>query len=216
MLPWVCTPFSSQAVTVNTGNYTGTNSSAVPLTANNYATPRSIIRLDLGGAKYPNSGGELTIAITVDTTTPVVTTGTAADQAFRDDSVGAAFFGYYLTLGLRSSAQTTASISVSARRGSPSTVGRTFGIIGNGTTIPTAESDLTLVPDAYIDFAFVPSNTISCGPNHVANGLSGAAINCATGTNVPELDVTQFVKVNFTDTPGVPISSKIEFIASAI
>lgn len=203
------------AATVNTGNYAGTNSSAVPLNANQAATPRSIIRFELGGAKYPTSGGQLTIAITVDSTTPVVTSGTAADQAFRDDTVSAAFFGYYLTTGTRSSGQTAANLNVKVRRGAGETSGRSYYLLGNGTTSPTAQSSLTQAPVGYTTFATTTPNTIRCGPSHVANGLSGTAINCSAGTNVTNMDITQFVKVAFSDPPGVAISSRLDFIAVA-
>jgi len=201
------------SVVVNTGNYSGTNSSAVPLTADQFATPRSIIRLDMGGAKYPTSGGQLTIAITVDSTTPVVTSGTAADQLFRDDTVSAAFFGYYLTLGTRSSGQTAANLNIKVRRGAGETANRSFYLLGNGTTSPTAQSNLTQAPVSYTTFATTTPNTIQCGPSHVANGLSGTAINCAAGSTVANMDITQFVKILFTDAPSVSRTSQLEFIA---
>ncbi len=203
------------ASVINTGNHAGTNTNSVPLNSKTVATPRSMIRLEVGGAKFSPSAGEISVTITVDTTTPSVTSGPSPDQSFRDDATSASYFGYYLTLGTRSSGQTMANIAVSATRGASATLGRTFGVIGNGTTTPTQEGDLLVVPDTPGVFALVQSNAIRCGPSYVTNGLTGTALNCASGSTTAELDATQFVKVEYADPPGVPIRSIIEFIAEA-
>ncbi len=205
--------FSVHATVVNTGNFAGTTTAGIPLTGNILATPRAMIRLDLGGAKYSGATSPLTITITVDCSTPAVTVGTAADQAFRDDAVSAAFFGYYLTLGVRSAGQTAANVNLKVRRGAGETAGRSYYLLGNGTTTPAVQGDLTVAPAAVTTFATAPRNTIRCGPSYVANGISGTAINCAAGATVTNMDITQFVKVLYSDPIATARISQLEFTA---
>lgn len=209
----VWTSFPVHATVVNTGNLAGTTTAGVPLTGNILATPRAMIRLDLGGAKYIGAATPLTITITVDCSTPAVTVGTAANQLFRDDAVSAAFFGYYLTLGVRSAAQTAANVNLKVRRGAGETAGRSYYLLGNGTTTPTVQGDLTVAPAAVTTFATAPPNTIRCGPSYVANGISGTAINCAAGATVANMDITQFVKVLYSDPVATARISQLEFTA---
>jgi len=173
------------------------------------------IRFNLGGAKYV-AGGTRTIAvtITVDATTPTVAVGTAADQLFRDDSVGAAFFGYYLTTGLRTQGQAGGTLGyVQLRVGAGATANRTYYLLGNGTTTPTLQSQLTLAPAGYTSIANIPRNSTRCGPNYAANGVSGVnGVNCGANPTVANMDVTQFVKVLFTDIPSSTITSRLQFV----
>lgn len=172
------------------------------------------IRFNLGGAKFTSATSPLSVAITVDTLTPTVAVGTAADQSFRDDSVGAAFFGYYLTCGLRTQGQAAGTVgNIKVRADAAETAGRSYYLIGNGTTVPTLQSQLTDAPAAYTTFASIPRNTTRCGPSYTANGVSGVnGVNCTAGTIVTQMDITQFVKVLFTDLPSTPIISRLEFV----
>ena len=172
------------------------------------------IRFNVGGAKFTGATSPLSVAITVDTLTPTVAVGTAADQSFRDDTVGAAFFGYYLTCGLRTQTQAFGTVgNIKVRADAAETAGRSFYLIGNGTTVPTLQSQLTDAPAAYTTFASIPRNTTRCGPNYAANGVSGVnGVNCGANPTVAQMDVTQFVKVLFTDLPSTPIISRIEFV----
>lgn len=203
----------AHATRITTGNLTNSTTAAVPDISNVSATPVSMIRLDLGGAKFPTAAGQLRVAITVDTTTPVVRVGTATDQTFRDDAVSAAFFGYYLTTGVRSSNQAAPGINIKVKRGAGETAGRSYYLLGNGTTIPTLQGQLTLAPAAATTFASTVPNSIHCGPRYVANGIAGTAINCAAGTTVANMDITQFVKVLFSDPTSAAIVSQLEFTA---
>lgn len=172
------------------------------------------IRFNLGGAKFTGAASPLTVSITVDTLTPTVAVGTAADQSFRDDSVGAAFFGYYLTCGLRTQTQAAGTVgNIKVRAGAAETSGRSYYLIGNGTTVPTLQSQLTDAPAAYATFASIPRNTTRCGPSYTANGVSGVnGVTCTAGTIVAAMDITQFVKVLFTDPPSAAIVSYLEFV----
>jgi hypothetical protein len=171
------------------------------------------IRFNVGGAKYTTVGGDLSVTITVDTLTPTVVTGNAADQSFRDDTVGAAFFGYYLTCGLRTQGQAGGTVgNIKIRRDAAETSGRSYYLIGNGTTVPTAQSSLTIAPAAATTFASIPRNSTRCGPNWSANGVSGVnGVNCGPNPTVAQMDITQFVKVLFTDPPSAAIVSFVEF-----
>lgn len=204
---------SAHATRVTTGNISGANTNASPQVSNVNATPSSIIRLDLGGAGYINTTSPLSVSITVDTATPSVTAGTAADQSFRDDTVGAAYFGYYLSSGVRSSNQSAANVNVKIKKGSGETSGRSYYLLGNGTTVPTAQADLTAAPASVTTFATAAPNGAHCGPSYSANGLSGSAINCAGGSTVANMDITQFVKVLFSDPTSAAIVSELEFTA---
>ncbi len=88
---------SVEAVVINTGNMAATTTAATPLVSNIVATPASIIRFEVGGAKYVLDGAQLKVSITVDTSTPTVTVGTASDQSFKDDLDGAARNGMTIT-----------------------------------------------------------------------------------------------------------------------
>lgn len=171
------------------------------------------IRFNLGGAKFPTVSGDLQVSITVDTLTPTVAIGTAADQSFRDDSVGAAFFGYYMTCGVRTTGQANGTVgNVKIKAGTAETAGRSFYLIGNGTTVPTLQSQLTDAPAAYTTFASIPRNTTRCGNSYAAHGISGVnGVTCSAANRLAALDVTQFVKVLFTDLPATTIVSQIDF-----
>lgn len=209
-LMW-CKPI--YATVINTGNYGGTNTNAVPLDSLITATPRAMIRLDVGGAKFTGAASPLTLSITVDCSTPAVTVGTAADQAFRDDAIGAAYFGYYISLGVRSAGQTAANVNLKVRRGAGETAGRSYYLLGNGTTSPTVQADLTVAPAAVATFATAPRNVIRCGPSYAANGISGTAINCAAGSTVANMDITQFAKILYSDPIASARISQLEFTA---
>lgn len=203
----------AHATRITTGNIAGANTNASPQTANVSATPAAVIRLDVGGASYSNTTTPLSVSITVDTSTPTVTVGTAAAQAFRDDAVGAAFFGYYLTVGERSSNQSAANVNVKVKAGSGGTANRSYYLLGNGTTTPTVQGDLTAAPASATTFATGAANGVHCGPSHVANGLSGTAIGCTGGSTVANMDLTQFVKVLYSDPTSAAIVSSLEFTA---
>lgn len=171
------------------------------------------IRFNLGGAKFPTVAGDLSVSITVDTLTPTVAVGTAADQSFRDDTVGAAFFGYYLTCGARTQTQAVGTVgNIKVRAGAGETANRSYYLLGNGTSTPTAQSNLTDAPAAYTTFASMPRNTTRCGPNYTANGVSGVnGVNCGPNPTIANMDITQFVKVLFTDLPSTAIVSQLDF-----
>src|SRR5690606_590030 len=109
---------TSFAASIDTGNMNQTNTTAAnPLITNINATPRASIRFAVGGAKFVENAGELSVTIDVDASTPNVTAGLAADQAFVDDAVEAAYFGYYLTTGVRSANQAAANVNVKVAAG---------------------------------------------------------------------------------------------------
>lgn len=180
------------------------------------AEAQTRIRLALGGANYNATGTDLTVSSTVECTTPSVISGTAADQMFRDDAIGAAYFGYYLTLGVRTTLQIFGTnVNVKVRRGASSTANRSYYLLGNGTTTPDDQSDLTIAPAAYTTFVSAPKNDTACGTNWSANGLPANGVNGCNGqTIINNMDVTQFVKVLFTDPPGTAIISELDFIAA--
>lgn len=204
---------SAHATRITTGNMSATTTAASPQVTNISATPSAIIRLDVGGASYINTTTPLSVSITVDTSTPSVTVGTAAAQSFRDDAVGAAYFGYYLTVGERSSNQSAANVNVKIKAGSGATANRSYYLLGNGTTTPTVQGDLTAAPASATTFATGAANGVHCGPSHVANGLSGTAIGCTGGSTVANMDLTQFVKVLYSDPTSAAIVSQLEFTA---
>ena len=203
----------ANSTVINTGNYAGTSTLAIPLGSRINATPRAMIRLDVGGAKYTSTSSPLTISITVDCSTPAVTSGTAADQAFKDDAVGAAFFGYYLSFGVRSAAQTAANVNLKVAKGAGETSGRSYYLLGNGTTTPNDQTDLTIGPASATTFATAPANSIRCGPSYTANGVTGTAINCPAGSTVANMDLTQFVKILYADAAGAAKISQLTFTA---
>ncbi len=204
---------TAHATRVTTGNVAGDTTAASPQTSEISATPSSIIRLDLGGAGYINTTSPLSVTISVDTATPSVTVGTAADQAFRDDTAGAAYFGYFLSTGVRTSNQSAGNVNVKVKAGSGATANRSYYLLGNGTTTPTVEGDLTAAPASATTFATAAPNGAHCGPSYSANGLSGSAIGCAGGSTVANMDVTQFVKVLYSDPTSAAIVSQLEFTA---
>lgn len=202
---------TSFAASVTTGNMNNTATTAAkPLITTINATPRASIRLAVGGAKFIEAAEELSVSIDVDASTPTVTAGSAADQAFVDDVAGAAYFGYYLTTGVRSSNQTAANVNVKVAAGTE-TAGRSFFLLGHGAVSPTEEGDLT-VAGAETTFVTVASNTNVCGTNHAAN-LSGVGIPC--DNTDADMDLTQFVKVELDDAPDVAIISQLVFTAVA-
>lgn len=204
---------SAFATRITTNNLSNSTTAGTPLISNVNATPSSVIRLDLGGANFITATGQLSVSITVDTATPVVTVGTAADQVFRDDTVGAAYFGYYLSAGVRSANQSAAGMNIKVKKGSGESANRSYYLLGNGTTVPTVEGDLTIAPASVTTFASTVPNSVHCGPSYVANGLSGAAIGCSGGSTVANMDVTQFVKVLYSDPSSSAIVSQLEFTA---
>jgi hypothetical protein len=172
------------------------------------------IRFNLGGAKFPKVSGELSVSITVDCITPIVAVGTAADQLFRDDAVGASYFGYYLSTGLLTSGQAAGTTShIQIQKAPAETAGRSYYLLGNGTSVPNDQTDLTIAPAAATTIATDVVNGTGCGPNYAANGVSGVnGVTCTAGTNVANMDVTQFVKVLWSDAPATTITSAIQFI----
>ena len=204
---------SAHATRITTGNMSATTTAASPQVSEVNATPAAIIRLDLGGAGYINTSSPLSVSISVDTATPSVTAGTAADQMFKDDTIGAAYFGYYLTAGVRSANQSAANINVKVKKGAGETANRSYYLLGNGVTTPAVQGDLTIAPASVTTFATAAPNGVHCGPSHVANGLSGAAIGCSGGSTVANMDVTQFVKVLYADPAAAAIVSQLEFTA---
>ncbi len=204
---------SSYATRITTGDMADTTTAANPQVSNISATPTPTIRFDIGGANFITSSSQLSVSISVDSLIPSVVAGTAADQSFRDNTVGAAYFGYYLTAGVKSASQPLANINIKVRKGSGETSGRSYYLLGNGTTVPTVQGDLTVAPASFTTIATAGSNGSHCGPNNVANGLTGASINCAGGATVANMDVTQFVKVLDSDLTSGSIASQIEFIA---
>lgn len=202
---------SANATQISTGNMAATTTAATPQIANVSATPVTSIQLDVGGAKYINVTSPLSITISVNTSTPVVTVGQASNQAFRDDAVGAAFFGYYLTTGVRSSNQAAPNVNIKVKVGAASTANRSYYLLGNGTTTPTVQGNLTIAPAAATTFATAAPNGVHCGPSYVANGL--ATIGCAGGSTVANMNITQFVKVQYSDPTSAAIVSSLEFTA---
>lgn len=206
---------SAFATVIDTGILNNTTTAGALMTGTSSITPLSTIRFELGGAKFTSTTSPLTISITVDASTPSVITGTPANQAFNDDAVGAAFFGYYLTAGVRSANQPTAAagVNIQLKKGAGETLNRTYYLLGNGTTTPTVQANLTAAPAASTTFVTTTKNAIRCGPSYVSNGLSGTAINCAAGTTVANMDITQFVKVLYSDPTSAAIVSQLQFIA---
>ena len=176
---------------------------------NLWAPPR--ITLQLGGAKFIKTGNDLSCTITVDATVPAVFTGQVADQMFVDDVAGAAYFGYYLTLGVRTQDQVLPNVNIKVSRGLGATLGRSYYLVGNGVTTPSTESNLTAAPLLPTTFATATSETRSCGPNASSNGVN--LCNNPSSITVPNMDVTQFVKVLYVDNAGTPIFSELDFIA---
>lgn len=203
------------ATVINTGNLNNTTTAASPLATTNTLTPSSTIRFEIGGAKFSTVTSQLSISITVDASTPTVVTGTAADQAFVDDTVSAAFFGYYISTGVRSANQTAPAISIKVKKGTGETANRSYYLLGNGTTTPTAQSNLTIAPAATTTFVSTTRNAIRCGPNYSTNGITGTAMNCAAGSTVASMDITQFVKILYSDPTSAAIISQLEFTAVA-
>lgn len=205
----------THATVINTGNVAGTTTAGIPLVSNILATPRSMIRFEVGGAKFSGAATPLTVSATVDVSTPAVISGTATDQAFRDDSVGAAYYGYYLSTGVISTGQTLTNMLIKIQKGAGETSGRSYYLLGNGTTTPAAQSDLTVAPASATTIATTNLNAIRCGTNYSANGLTGTTLHCSAGSTVANMDVTQFTKVLWTDPPSAAIVSQLSFSAVA-
>jgi hypothetical protein len=204
---------SAYATRITTGTLANSTTAASSQLSNIGATPSGSIRFDVGGANFITSSGQLTISIGVDAIVPAVTTGTAANQLFRDDIIGAAYFGYYLSTGVKSASQAASGINIKIKKGTGETSGRSYYLLGNGTTTPVAQGDLTIAPASFTTFASTVPNSAHCGPKYTSNGLTGGAINCAGGSTVANMDVTQFVKVLDSDPTSAAIISQLEFIA---
>lgn len=204
---------SSMAASIETGLLQNSTTAGSPLVTNINATPVATIRFEVGGAAFVVNGGELDVDISVDTSSPAVLVGTAADQSFRDDTNGAAFFGYYLTTGVRSANQTPANVNIKVNAGAGETANRSYYLLGNGTSTPAAVGDLTDAPGSATTFASTSSNSVHCGPSYAANGVS--SLGCAGGSTVANMDITQFVRVAYSDPASTPIVSQLEFIAVA-
>lgn len=200
------------ATVINTGRDFDTNTYGEEMITNILATPRSMIRFEIGGAKFTTATG-ITVSASVDAITPAVISGTVTDQAFVDDAVGAAFYGHYISTGVISTGQTLTNMTVKIQKGAGETSGRTYYLLGNGVITPTQQSDLTIAPAAATVIATTTKNAIHCGPNYNANGLTDAATDCAAGTTVANMDVTQFTKILWSDPPSVAIVSQLSFSA---
>jgi hypothetical protein len=198
---------------ITTDDLAGTTTASNPLSTNIRVTPTPSIRFEVGGARFSTVSSQLMVTIGVDTLAPRVTSGTAANQMFRDDTVGAAYFGYYLSTGVKSASQPISTIHIKIRRGTAETSDRSYYLLGNGLTTPTSQGNLTPVPAAFTTFAIAGSNASHCGPQYMNNGLIGGSINCATGTTIPNMDLTQFVKVLDSDGSNSTIISQVEFVA---
>lgn len=203
---------SYAAGSMSTGLLQNTTTAGSPLVSDINATPASVIRLDVAGAKFSGSATPISVTITVDTATPVVLTGNAADQLFRDDAIGAAYFGYYLSTGVRSANQPNAALNVKVKKGSGETANRSYYLLGNGTTTPTVQGDLTAAPASATTFVSPGKNAVHCGPQYSANGIA-AGLGCAGGTTSANMDITQFVKVLYTDSTASAVVSELEFTA---
>ena len=206
-------PWFANAGSISSGHLQNSSTSSNPTLTTIQATPQAMIRFELASMKLSNIGNQLLISIVVDSSSSSVISGIDADQTFQDEMVGAAYFGYYLSTGVRSVHQTDNNVHIKLRKGTNSTQDRTYYLLGNGTVTPTQQSDLDIAPSSFTTFATAPSNSIHCGPNYASNGLSGSQINCSGGSTVAEMDLTQFVKVYYGDPEGSIITSQLEFIA---
>lgn len=203
----------SYATNITTGDLANTTTAGSPLISNITVAPSPTIRFAIGGANFATSSSQLNVSISVDALVPTVTAGTAANQMFRDESVGAAYFGYYLTTGVKSASQPLSTVSIKIRKGSSETTNRSYYLLGNGVSTPTVQGDLTPVPAGFTTFAAAGANGSHCGVNYVTNGLTSPAINCSGGSTIANMDLTQFVKVLDSDLATSSIVSQVEFIA---
>jgi hypothetical protein len=105
-------------------------------------------------------------------------------------------------------------VNIKINKGAGETSNRSYYLLGNGTTTPSVEGDLTIAPASATTFATAGSNGVHCGPSYAANGLS-ASLNCAGGSDVANMDITQFVKVLYSDPDSAAIVSQVEFTAVA-
>lgn len=201
------------ATSITTGELSNTSTAGSPLISNITVAPTPTIRFQIGGLAFATASSQLNVSISVDALIPTVTSGTAADQSFRDETVGAAYFGYYLTAGVKSASQPLVGINIKIRKGSGETSNRSYYLLGNGVITPSSQGDLIPAPAGYTTFATAGANGSHCGPRYVTNGLTDPAINCAAGSTVANMDVTQFVKVLDSDAASASIISQVEFIA---
>lgn len=170
------------------------------------------IRFAVGGAKFPTVSGQLSVSITVDALTPTVAVGTVADQMFRDDTVGASYFGYYLSTSARTTAQPSGTVHLQIQKWTGETANRSYYLMENGVTVPNDETDLTIAPSSRTTIATFARNAVRCGTNYLANGLDNVnGTNCTPATVQAGMDVTQFVKVLWSDPPSAAIVSKLSF-----
>jgi hypothetical protein len=209
---WPCLADAGEA---STSTIRGTSTSSSPITTTIHAKTQAAIRFEVAGAKLSTVGNKLSISISVDSSKLGVTSGIQADQIFRDSNIGAVFFGYYFSTGVKSVHQASKNIHVKLRKGNAETPGRTFYLAGNGTTSPHNQADLKIAPSTFTTFATAPSNSVHCGPQYMSNGLSNPKLNCAGGSTISNMDLTQFVKVLYNDPDGSYITSQLEFIATA-
>lgn len=203
----------SQATSITTGELSNTSTSSNPLVTNITVAPNPTIRFQVSGLAFTTASSQLNVSISVDALVPTVTSGTAADQSFRDEIVGAAYFGYYLTTGVKSASQPLASLNIKIRKGPGETSNRSYYLLGNGIVTPASQGDLTPAPAGYTTFATAGANGSHCGPRYVTNGLTSPDINCAAGSTVANMDITQFVKILDSDAASASIISQVEFIA---
>lgn len=201
------------ATVISTGELSDSTTASNPLITNINVAPTPTIRFQVGGANFTTSSSQLNVSISVDALIPTVTVGTAANQMFRDETVGAAYFGYYLTTGVKSASQPLSTVSIKIRKGSAETSNRSYYLLGNGVFTPSSQGDLTPVPAGFTTFAVAGANGSHCGPRYVTNGLTGSSINCSGGSTVANMDITQFVKVLDSDGSNASIVSQVEFIA---
>ncbi len=209
----LCLGSQAYATSITTGELSNTSTAGSPLLSNITVAPTPTIRFQVGGVAFATASSQLNVSISVDALIPTVTSGTAADQSFRDETVGAAYFGYYLTTGVKSASQPLVGINIKIRKGSGETTNRSYYLLGNGIITPASQGDLTPAPAGYTTFATAGANGSHCGPRYVTNGLTSPTINCAAGSTVANMDVTQFVKVLDSDAASASIISQIEFIA---
>lgn len=184
------------------------------LTTTVSANPISTIHLQIGGGNVLLQDGKMKVSAQNGSSISVIASD-SSDQYFKDPINNAQFYGYYLSVGVSSTNQPGRSIVVKVRRGAEETPGRSFYVRGNNPDSAKSETDLVNAPVNYSTFATVPSNSTYCGANYQQNRISDKRINCDSGTKMPSLDLTQYVKVVSSDISPQDINSQLDFIAVA-